>query len=148
MSDSDNRGQIVPSNRGQGKIITVGGAPSVDLSFLPEHEQQALLRAYASGMVDIAKKAQELNVDVNVLRDTLNNLADTTRTVSESGNAITVTHTQTSKVGRTEIKMGNTDEAKSGKLSRSQTGERDWTPYYIFAGLVAVVLIALIFAAK
>src|SRR4051794_18295707 len=122
MSDNDNRGQIVPSNRGRPNVITVGGAPSVDLSFLPEHELQALLRGYASGMVDIAKKAHELNVDVNVLRDTLNNLAETTRTVSEAGNAITVTHTQTSKVGRTEIKMGNTDEAKSGKLSRSQTG--------------------------
>jgi hypothetical protein len=59
---------------------------------------------------------------------------------------VTVTHTQTTKIGRTEIKMGNTEEAKSGRLTSSQTGDRNWTPYYIFAGIVAVVLIAFLFA--
>ena len=145
MTD-DRRGQMVPSQHPKTNVITVGGAPSVDLSFLPQHEQDALMRDYARGMIDIAKKAHELNVDVNVLRDTLGNLADTTRTVAESGNAITVAHTQTTKIGRTEIKMGNTEEAKSGKLSRTQTGERDWTPIYILAGIAAVVLIAFLFA--
>jgi len=145
MSENDpNRGQLIPANRQQKpNVITVGGAPSVDLSFLPEHEQQALMRDYAHGMIDIAKRAQELNVDANVLRDTLGHLAETTRTVSESGNSVTVAHTQTTKIGRTEIKMGNTEEAKSGKMSRTQTGERDWTPFYIFAGIAAVVLVAL-----
>jgi hypothetical protein len=42
--------------------------------------------------------------------------------------------------------MGNTDAAKTGKLTRSQTGERDWTPIYVIAGIVAVVVIALAFA--
>jgi hypothetical protein len=81
-----------------------------------------------------------------VLRSTLDQLAHTTREVSDGGNAVTVTHTQTTKIGRTEIKMGNTEEAKSGRLTSSQTGERNWTPYYIFAGIVAVVLIAFLFA--
>jgi len=38
--------------------------------------------------------------------------------------------------------MGNTEEAQSGKLSKSQTGEKDWTPYYIFGGILALIIIA------
>jgi len=99
-------------------------------------------------MLDLGTKAQELGIDVNTLRVTLDQLAATTREVSESGNAITVAHTQTTKIGRTEIKMGNTEEARSGKLSKSQTGERDWNPYYIFAGIAALVLIVFLFAGR
>jgi hypothetical protein len=93
-------------------------------------------------MLDISKRANELHVDAGVLKKTLDDLSDTTREVSDSGNAITITHTQTTKVGRTEVMMGNTQQAQSGKLSKSQSGERNWTPYYIFAGIIAAVLIA------
>jgi high-affinity Fe2+/Pb2+ permease len=99
-------------------------------------------------LIATGSKAQELHVDVGALRVTLDQLASTTREVSEAGNAVTIAHTQTTKVGRTEIKMGNTEEARSGKLSKSQTGERDWTPYYIFAAIAAVVLIAFLFAGR
>jgi len=103
---------------------------------------------YAKGVLDVAKKAHELHVEVGVLKSTLENLSNTTRDVSETGNAVTVSHTQTSKIGRTEIKMGNTEEARSGKLTRSQTGDRDWTPWYIFGGIVAVVLIVFLIMGK
>jgi hypothetical protein len=106
------------------------------------------MRDYAAGVIDIAKEAHRLHVDVSVLKATLDNLASTTKDVSESGNAVTVSHTQTTKIGRTEIKMGNTDEARSGKLSKTQTGERDWNPYYIFAGIGAIVLIAFLFVGR
>jgi len=142
MSDRDSRNQPVPVSQTAPTTITVGGTPTIDLSFLPEHQREALMQEYVKGVIDIAKRAQELQVDVNTLKSTLNHLAVTTKEVSESGNAVTISHTQTTNIGRTEIKMGNTDEAKSGKLSRSQTGEVDWTPYYIFAGIAAVVLIA------
>ena len=143
MSDRDYKGQPVPMTRpSPPTTITVGGTPTIDLSFLPEDQREVLMQEYARGVINIAQRAHELQVDVNVLKGTLENLAATTKDVSESGNAITVSHTQTTKVGRTEIKMGNTEDAKSGKLSRSQTGERDWTPFYIFAGIAAVVLIA------
>ena len=36
---------------------------------------------------------------------------------------------------------------QTGKLTKSQTGERNWTPYYIIGGLIAdLVLIAFLFA--
>lgn len=147
MSNSDGR-DITPRPTTSPTTVPLGPANAIDLSFLPEAQRTALLHDHARKMLDIGAKAQELHLDVNVLRATLDQLATTTREVSESGNAVTIAHTQTTKVGRTEIKMGNTEEARSGKLSKSQTGERDWNPYYIFAGIAALVLIAFLFAGR
>jgi hypothetical protein len=147
MSDNSGRGIILPPEK-KPSVVTLGALSTIDLSFLPEEQRSALMVSYAQGVLDVAKKAHELHVDVNVLKATLDNLANTTREVSESGNAVTVSHTQTTKIGRTEIKMGNTEEAKTGRLSRTQTGERDWTPYYIFGGLIALVLIAFLFVGR
>jgi len=97
-------------------------------------------------MLDISKKAQELHVDVGALKASLGTLTDTTRTLAQDGNAVTVSHTQTTSIGRTEIIMGNTDSARVGKLTKSQTGERDWTPIYVIFGIIALVLIARAFA--
>jgi hypothetical protein len=67
---------------------------------------------------------------------------------SKDGNAVTVTHTQTTAVGRTEIIMGNTDTANKAKLTRIQTGtETNWTPYHVFAAIAAVVLIVIVIVA-
>ena len=146
MADNDGRGLSVPTPKTP-SVVTLGPLTNIDLSFLSDAQRDALMVDYARGTLDIAKRAHELHVDVAVLKTTLDTLSNTTKEVSESGNAVTVSHTQTTKIGRTEIKMGNTDEARSGKLSKTQTGERDWTPYYVIAGIVAVVLIAFLFAA-
>lgn len=113
---------------------------SIDLSWLPENERKAILTEYMRGVLDVSKKAQDLHVDVGVLKSTLQTLAST-RTVADDGNSVTISHTQTSSVGRTEIIMGNTDRAQSGKLSRSQTGASEWTPYYIIGAIIALVII-------
>jgi hypothetical protein len=146
MSNSDQGRNIVPQAGRTPSTVTLGALPTLDLSFLPEAERNALMSDYAKGVIDVAKKAHELHVDVGVLKSTLDQLAHTTREVSDGGNAVTVSHTQTTKIGRTEIKMGNTEEAKTGRMTSSQVGDRNWTPYYIFAGIVAVVLIAFLFA--
>lgn len=146
MSNGDRR-DMVPRPQGSSPTtVPLGPTAAIDLSFLPEPQRTALLHDHARKMLDLGAKAQELGVDTNTLRVTLDQLAATTREVSESGNSVTISHTQTTKVGRTEVKMGNTEEAKSGRMTRSQAGERDWNPYYIFAGIAALVLIALSFA--
>ncbi len=122
--------------------INFGPSTSMDLSWLPENERKELLLDYNKGLIDIAIKAQELQVDAAMLQKTLDDLSDTTKEISDTGNAVTITHTQTTKVGRTEIMLGNTDQARSGKLSKSQTGEKDWAPYYIFGGILALIIIA------
>ncbi len=142
MSTNDQDNNIVKTCSDVPTEINLGPSSSMDLSWLPENERKTLLIDYAKGIMDISKKAQELHVDATVLKKTLDDFSDTTREVSESGNAVTITHSQTTKVGRTEVIMGNTAEAQSGKLSKSQTGEKNWTPYYIFGGIVALILIA------
>ena len=128
--------------------IPLSPTTTMDLSWLPVQKREALLVEYAKGMMDISKKAQELHVDVATLKNTLDQLASTTKEVSEDGGSVTVTHTQSTSIGRTEVIMGNTDEAKGGKLTSSQTGRRDMTPIYMIGGLIAAVLIAAIVFAK
>lgn len=140
------------NNSTKGELLKVGDASvptkidltpgtSMDISWLPESERKALLTDYTKGILDISRKAQELHVDSAALKKTLDDLSVTTKEVSESGNAVTISHTQTTSVGRTEVIMGNTQQAQSGKLSKSQTGEKDWTPYYIFGGILALIII-------
>jgi hypothetical protein len=147
MSNVDGR-DMVPRPQGSSSPTTVplGPTATIDLGFLPEAQRSALLHDHAKKMLDLGAKAQELGIDTSTLRATLDQLSATTKEVSESGNSVTISHTQTTKIGRTEVKMGNTEEAKSGRMSKSQTGERDWNPYYIFVGIGALVLVALIFA--
>ena len=147
MSNNDEQGRnVIPQGRRTPSVVNLGPLTTLDLTFLPEEQREALMNDYARGVLDVAKKAHELHVEVGVLKSTLDQLAHTTREVTESGNAVTITHTQTTKIGRTEIKMGNTEEAKSGRMTSSQIGERNWTPIYILAGIAAVVLIAFLFA--
>jgi hypothetical protein len=139
MSD-DNLPTRVPTS------IPLSPSANLDLSGLSEEKRQELLASYANGMIDISKKAQELHVDVGALKATLSTLTDTTRQVSQEGNSVTVTHTHTGAAGRTEVIMGNTDNARRGKLSASQTGQRDWNPIFVLAGIIALVFIAFAFA--
>jgi hypothetical protein len=145
---NDQGRNVVPQNGRASSMVTLGALTNLDLSFLPDAQRDQLMTDYAKGVLDVAKKAHELHVDVAVLKSTLEHLAATTNDLSDKGNAVTITHSQRTKVGVTEIKMGNTDEAKSGKMSRSQTGEKDWTPYYVIAGIIAVILIAFLFAGR
>lgn len=143
MQDSQNNNIVNVSNAGKMPTeIKLGPSTSMDLSWLSENERKELLVSHAKGMLDITKKAQELHVDTTILRNVMEELTNTTKNVADSGNSVTISHTQTTSVGRTEILMGNTEKAASGKLSKSQTGETNWTPYYIFAGIAALIFIA------
>lgn len=139
---SDNKNQPATTDGSVPTQIDLSPTTSMDLSWLPESERKALLVDYTKGMLDLGKKAQELNIDSVALQRTLDDLTTTTRQASADGNAVTITHTQSTSVGRTEVIMGNTQSAHKGKLSKSQTGEKDWTPFYVFGAIIAIVLVA------
>jgi hypothetical protein len=109
---------------------------------MPEDQRRALLTDYAKGALDIGRKANELGMEVSTLRQTLGTLAEHTQQVAQDGNFVTSTTVHNSSFGRTEVIMGNTETAGKGRLSKSQTGEFDWTPIYVVGGIVALVLIA------
>jgi len=140
MGDDQNK-DLIKANSGVPSQINISHSSVLDLSGLSQEQQHTLLMEYNKGMVDIALKAHELNIDTEILKKTLNNLSETAADVSKSGNAVTMTHTQDTKIGRTEIMIGNTEQAQKGKFSKSQTGEKNWTPYYIFAAIAALILI-------
>jgi hypothetical protein len=122
--------------------VQFGPAPTVDLSGIGEKERAELLALYNSKKLDLSIKAIEMGVDIDALRSTMNALGNTTNDVAQAGNSVTVTHTQETSIGRTEIIMGNTEQAATGKLSKSQSGGRDLTPYYVIGGLIALVAVA------
>jgi len=115
------------------------------LSMLPENQRNALLAEHAKGMLDISRKAIEMNVDVAALSAALGTVASITVQAAKDGNSVTASHVQTTSIARTEVIMGNTDAARLGKLTKSQTGEFNWTPIYIIIGIIALVIIANVF---
>lgn len=142
MADEKN----VPAPQAPGSVPTavpLGQGGSMDLSWMPEEQRRALMTDYAKGVLDVSRKANEIGVEVATLRNTLGTLADNTKQMSQDGLSVTATHVHNSQFGRTEVIVGNTETAGKGKLTKSQTGERDWTPFYVIGGLIAVVLIAI-----
>jgi hypothetical protein len=124
-------------------LVTNGSQPSLELSKLTEEEQKEIAKQYQTGLINIRHKADELRVDIGALSATLDSLSDAVSEINAQGNSATISHTQDSSAGRTEILIGNTGRAASGKFTKSQTGERDWTPIYIGVGAV-IAIVALI----
>ena len=123
-------------------------AVELDVSMLNEEQRNALANDYQKGLLDIRLRAAQLGVDVTALGQTLHHLAELTRQISETeGASVTGTHTQDSSLGRTEIILGNTEQAQRGSLTKSQGGDRDWTPYYVIGALIVVAIIAIGFFA-
>ena len=125
-------------------IVPLGGdhAGELDLSRLTDEERIEIVKEYQSGLVDIRLRAASLGVDVSALAASLRTFADTVQEISASeGSSVTITNTQDSALGRTEIIMGNTEHAQRGRLTRSQTGERDMRPFYVIGAVIVVVII-------
>lgn len=68
---SDPRHNATPAPSGPPTSIALATGHTVDLSFIPEPQRNALMAEYMRGTIDIARKANELHVDVVTLRNTL-----------------------------------------------------------------------------
>lgn len=143
---SDEKKELTEPKSKMPSELNLGSSTKIDLSWLPEDERKELLKDYAKGVIEINHKAHQLGVDEESLRSTLENLNNTTRDATDLGAHVTMSHTQSSSIGRTEVIMGNTKQAERGKLSKSQTGETNWTPFYIIATIAAVVIIIALMA--
>ncbi len=121
-------------------------AGMIDLGSLSDDQQRELVMAYMKGTLDINKKAAEMHVDTVAFKNMLDVMANKTKELAEQhGTSVTMQHTQETSVGRTEIIMGNTPQAASGKITRTMAGERNLTPLYVVLGVIAaLVLIAML----
>jgi hypothetical protein len=126
-------------------VINLGTANTlIDLTGIPPEQVAELKRQYASGMIDLAKKAQELKIDNASLAMLLDSFNTEASKATQANVSMTATHTQTTTIGRTEVVMGNTDRAASGKLSASAVGLPDRMLWIIGIVAVAAIFVALI----
>ncbi len=131
---------------GSSSLLVLGQNDSLEISGLAPEQVSALRMQYAQGMIDVQKKATELRVDVDALDHTLRSLTSQTESATRSGVSITATHSQTTSLGRTEIILGNTDQARRGKLSRLQSGAEDNPVVYVAVLAGAIIFGALLIA--
>jgi hypothetical protein len=141
---SQGAGEVVPPDFEPGSAILLGGARQLDLRGLTEEQKQILIMENAKGMITVNRKAQELVADAGALNHTLGTLAHHTNEVASHGQSVTITHTQDTSLGRTEIIMGTSEAAKKGKLSRTQSGAADHTHFLAGIAVVALAVLALL----
>ena len=151
MTNDDSKSLTTTENRAEShlpaaKTINLSQNQVLDLSHLTESQIQELKIQYVSGMIDIQKKAAELKVDVGALDAALGSFTDQTAKATAVGAHTTITHSQTSSAGRTEVVVGNTDKAASGKISRSAAGGNDITLWVVGILAITAIIIAVVLA--
>ncbi len=96
-------------------VLAVGGG--IEISGLQPGQISVLQEQHAKGLIEVQRKASELKVDIQALDQTLESLTSQARTANDAGVNITATHTQNTTLGQTEIIVGNTQRAASGKVA-------------------------------
>ena len=120
------------------------GGVEMDLSGLTKEQIQDLKVKAGEAMIDVGKKAAQQKIDTNTLDEKLRTMTEHTDAISKAGGSITITSTQDDSIGRTEILTGDSDTAKKGKLTRSQTGAKDLTYVWIGLGVFIIIVIGII----
>jgi hypothetical protein len=121
-----------------------GNTEKLDLSLLSPEAQEEVRKAQALGMVEMQLKAQKMGLETLELDQNLKNIEATVADASRNGAHAQVTKTQNNSLGRTEVIIGNTDNAAKGKFTKTQSGEKDNTMVYILVGFAALVVIILL----
>ena len=103
-------------------VINLGSNSLIDLTGIPPDQVAELKREFASGMIDLKKKAEELKIDNASLAMLLDSFNTEAAKATQANVSMTATHAQTTAIGRTEVVIGNTDRAAAGKLSPSAAG--------------------------
>lgn len=121
-------------------IVNLTENKSVDLSHLDEESKKEIHKLIAKQKVELTKKGMEQSIDVDSLRARLNTFGNQVYDVIDKGGSITITNAKDDSIGRTEVIMGNTDEAAKGKLSRSAKGLPDNSKWLIIGGVVVAII--------
>ena len=128
------------------QVVDLSSNNVLDVSGLDNDAKQQIQVKANEAKIALMQKAQEANIDIEGTRITLDNLNASVRQSTQDGTSITATHTQTTSVGRTEVVMGNTEKAASGKISRSGAGLEDNSTKLLIIGGVIAIIVALIVA--
>ncbi len=110
---------------------------AIDISHLPQETQNRLQEYAAMKKIDLQAAGHQARQDLETTAHAVANMATVTRRMSASGDAVTIRQTIENSSGRTEILMGNTDEAKRGRVNQA-----DYTVLYVIAGIVILIVVA------
>ena len=149
MADGSNsEGGAIQPVRGQAiRFDPLNPITSGDVfASLTEEQRNSLMMEYARGTLDVGKRASQMHVDVTAFKNMLDVMASKTRELSSQENtSVTMSHTQETSVGKTEVIMGNTAQAASGRLTRTMAGERNMTPFYVVGGVIVLLILVSMF---
>jgi len=126
-SSSSDPGAAVPS-RGSTRPTAITGpfvdptSELLDLGMLPVEEQAAIVRRNAEEQIRLQTQKARMQQDLQALHFKLNTIVDAAARATEAGVATTVTNTTDDSTGHTEVIAGNSDNARAGKLSMTQSG--------------------------
>ena len=123
------------------------GSNIIDLSGLNKEEIAELKKKYINTAIDIEEKRATLKIEVEKLDDTLASATARVGEATQRGDSMTVSHVETTSTGKTEFMVGNTEQAASGKLPRSVTGE-NYNTFMIVIVIVMAIVIAVLLLGK
>ena len=141
MSDNKPYEIDVPT---KGNSLELSNTNSIDLTGLSDSQAIELKKKFAENRIDLDAKTQEMRIGVAALNATLESFNSNAEKATQAGHSATFQHSQTTSLGRTEIIVGNTDKAASGKLNRSATGEANNTILIAVILGIAAIVVALI----
>ncbi|RUM53237.1 MAG: hypothetical protein DSY85_09275 [Marinomonas sp.] len=129
----------LPTNAQSTHSLDISGKAVLDLSGLNDEQRKSVTMKHHEAQIDLRKKAEQASIDIQATRANLDNFNQVVKDSSQDGTSITLTHTQNTSIGRTEVVMGNTEKAASGKVSRSAAGLEDISmKMIVIVGLVVV----------
>lgn len=128
--------ELVPQ-KDDGHLSIDPSQGSIDISHLPKETQDRLREYAATKQIDLAAAAAQTSTDLQTAAVAVGNMATVTRRMSDSGDAVTVRQTVENTAGKTEVLMGNTDEAKRGNVDKQNN-----TWIYIVGGIVVLIVLA------
>ena len=139
----DDKNQPVKRDAFPQSVPVPSGLEGLDISSLSEEQRQELVMLAAKDRLGLLKRYRELEVDAAALHANLGTYTTSASDGDEQGIAVTITNTRDDQLGRTEIMVGNTDVARSGKLSRSQKGAPDTTYMWMAFAVVVLIIVAI-----
>lgn len=143
-SDDKTSGSNLPANNPSAHISIPSVLEGIDTSNLTPQQKNELEATAAKDHIEFVKRARELGLDSQALHANLSTFSTSAREMAEHGVSTTITNTRDDGLGRTEIIVGNTEQAKRGKLSRSQIGDPDRTLLWMGFALVVLIVIAVV----
>jgi len=130
------------------RSLRLGQQEELDLSNLTDREAGEI-EAYAhKKTIDRDDRLQRLKEDLTVTAAQIQTFTKAVGDTNAQNASVTITNTKDDSLGRTEMIFGNTDAARAGKLSRSQTGLGDNAKVWILLAIILGAVIVLVAAFK